>query len=308
MQICYISDAKAGHQAQVMGLVSALSALVNVELTTLTLSGNWLSRWQIANTALPTPPDLIIGAGHSTHIPVWLMGRRYRQAKTLIVMKPSLPLSWFDFVMMPEHDAKGSLSNHVLLTQGVMNRFVNEQRHQANKVLILLGGTNQRYAFDSQKMLADIQTLIEHYQDINANVIMTDSRRTPTELSNCLSKKNNIADLSTFQFFPVANTTPDWLNEQYQTASHVWVTADSVNMIFEAMTAGCQVGLIELPKLKTDRVTNMVDSLIQSGKVTTLNDFRQGKSLPNAMPINEAKRAAQWLLSKLNVKLIQDIK
>ena len=299
MQICYISDAKAGHQAQVMGLVSALSALVNVELTTLTLSGNWLSRWQIANTALPTPPDLIIGAGHSTHIPVWLMGRRYRQAKTLIVMKPSLPLSWFDFVMMPEHDAKGSLSNHVLLTQGVMNRFVNEQRHQANKVLILLGGTNQRYAFDSQKMLADIQTLIEHYQDINANVIMTDSRRTPTELSNCLSKKNNIADLSTFQFFPVANTTPDWLNEQYQTASHVWVTADSVNMIFEAMTAGCQVGLIELPKLKTDRVTNMVDSLIQSGKVTTLNDFRQGKSLSDAVPINEAKRAAQWLLSHL---------
>ena len=308
MQICYISDAKAGHQAQVMGLVSALSALVNVELTTLTLSGNWLSRWQIANTALPTPPDLIIGAGHSTHIPVWLMGRRYRQAKTLIVMKPSLPLSWFDFVMMPEHDAKGSLPSHVLLTQGVMNRFVNEQRHQANKVLILLGGTNQRYAFDSQKMLADIQTLIEHYQDINANVIMTDSRRTPTELSNCLSKKNNIADLSTFQFFPVANTTPDWLNEQYQTASHVWVTADSVNMIFEAMTAGCQVGLIELPKLKTDRVTNMVDSLIQSGKVTTLNDFRQGKSLSDAVPINEAKRAAQWLLSKLNVKLIQDIK
>ena len=308
MQICYISDAKAGHQAQVMGLVSALSALVNVELTTLTLSGNWLSRWQIANTALPTPPDLIIGAGHSTHIPVWLMGRRYRQAKTLIVMKPSLPLSWFDFVMMPEHDAKGSLSNHVLLTQGVMNRFVNEQRHQANKVLILLGGTNQRYAFDSQKMLADIQTLIEHYQDIKANVIMTDSRRTPTELSNCLSKKNNIADLSTFQFFPVANTIPDWLNEQYQTASHVWVTADSVNMIFEAMTAGCQVGLIELPKLKTDRVTNMVDSLIQSGKVTTLTDFHQGKSLPDAMPINEAKRAAQWLLSKLNVKLIQDIK
>ena len=299
MQICYISDAKAGHQAQVMGLVSALSALVNVELTTLTLSGNWLSRWQIANTALPTPPDLIIGAGHSTHIPVWLMGRRYRQAKTLIVMKPSLPLSWFDFVMMPEHDAKGSLSNHVLLTQGVMNRFVNEQRHQANKVLILLGGTNQRYAFDSQKMLADIQTLIEHYQDINANVIMTDSRRTPTELSNCLSKKNNIADLCTFQFFPVANTTPDWLNEQYQTASHVWVTDDSVNMIFEAMTAGCQVGLIELPKLKTDRVTNMVDSLIQSGKVTTLNDFRQGKSLSDAMPINEAKRAAQWLLSHL---------
>lgn len=299
MQICYISDAKAGHQAQVMGLVSALSALVNVELTTLTLSGNWLSRWQIANTALPTPPDLIIGAGHSTHIPVWLMGRRYRQAKTLIVMKPSLPLSWFDFVMMPEHDAKGSLSNHVLLTQGVMNRFVNEQRHQANKVLILLGGTNQRYAFDSQKMLADIQTLIEHYQDIKANVIMTDSRRTPTELSNCLSKKNNIADLSTFQFFPVANTTPDWLNEQYQTASHVWVTADSVNMIFEAMTAGCQVGLIELPKLKTDRVTNMVDSLIQSGKVTTLNDFRQGKSLSDAVPINEAKRAAQWLLSHL---------
>lgn len=308
MQICYISDAKAGHQAQVMGLVSALSALVNVELTTLTLSGNWLSRWQIANTALPTPPDLIIGAGHSTHIPVWLMGRRYRQAKTLIVMKPSLPLSWFDFVMMPEHDAKGSLSNHVLLTQGVMNRFVNEQRHQANKVLILLGGTNQRYAFDSQKMLADIQTLIEHYQDINANVIMTDSRRTPTEISNCLSKKNNIADLSTFQFFPVANTTPDWLNEQYQTASHVWVTADSVNMIFEAMTAGCPVGLIELPKLKTDRVTNMVDSLIQSGKVTTLTDFHQGKPLPNTMPINEAKRAAQWLLSKLNVKLIQDIK
>lgn len=308
MHICYLSDGKAGHQAQVMGLVSALSALEQVSLTTLTVSGAWPARWQTAHTPLAHPPDIIIGAGHRTHLPVWLMGRRYPKAKTVIVMKPSLPLSWFDFVIMPQHDWRtGSVPSNVLLTQGVMNRFVDAHCHKSDHVLVLIGGTNQRFGFDSQRVVQQVTQLCQQYQALGvAHIVITDSRRTPSRfrelLKNSLSKKINPHDVATtaIRYFPVEDTQGEWLNRQYQTAKHVWVTSDSVNMIYEALSAGCQVGLIDLPTQKIDRVTKMVEQLRQAGTVTTLSDFCQGQSLPAGVPLNEAKRAAQWLLAQVS--------
>ena len=46
-----------------------------------------------------------------------------------------------------------------------------------------------------------------------------------------------------------------------QLAEAVWVTEDSVSMLYEALTAGCKVGLIEIDRIKDDRITRQIDQL-----------------------------------------------
>lgn len=303
MNICYLCDGKAGHQAQVIGLISALQTCVTVNLDTIMVNQTGFARWFTAYSQLkfaPNVPDLIIGAGHATHIPLWLMGKRFKTAKTLVLMKPSLPITCFDYAIIPAHDNPINKTN-IFVSQGVLNRFVNENRHQLDKIFILVGGENKRYDFNDYQIFQAIQQLCNYYQNQpTANfpkIIITSSRRTPHNLVTQLTKFCQSMD--NVQFFPMEKTTSDWLNEQYQTAAIVWVTADSVNMIFEALTAGCQVGVIDLSKKKTDRVTIMLDNLITDNKVVRLSDFLHGKEMPKPNVMNEAKRASEWLLQKL---------
>ena len=63
------------------------------------------------------------------------------------------------------------------------------------------------------------------------------------------------------QIFPVEDTPQGWIFEQMQLAEAVWVTEDSVSMLYEALTAGCKVGLIEIDRIKDDRITRQIDQL-----------------------------------------------
>ncbi len=67
--------------------------------------------------AVSQPPDYIVGVGSHTQFRVFLMGKVFPQAKTVILMKPNFPLSWFDYVAIPEHDGVPEQAN-VIVTQG----------------------------------------------------------------------------------------------------------------------------------------------------------------------------------------------
>jgi mitochondrial fission protein ELM1 len=47
---------------------------------------------------------------------------------------------------------------------------------------------------------------------------------------------------------PFAATSPDWLPTQLARADQAWVTADSVSMVYEALTAGAAVGVLDVPR------------------------------------------------------------
>ena len=80
-----------------------------------------------------------------------------------------------------------------------------------------------------------------------------------------------------------------------QQAEAVWVTEDSVSMIFEALTAGCQVGVIKIDRLKQDRITQSVDQIIQSNLVSVSASIQE---LPEPHAFKEAERVATYLLAQ----------
>ena len=97
---------------------------------------------------------------------------------------------------------------------------------------------------------------------------------------------------------PLEKTDAGWVIDAITVSSQVWVTEDSVSMIYESLTSGAATGLLWVPRKAADRVTAGVDQLVADGLVTTFLAWQETKTLVKPeTPINEADRVAQRLLS-----------
>lgn len=291
MYIVYVSDGKAGHRSQAMGLYKAMQrqhreavTFEEISIDELSILSLFSAIFKKRSALFSRQPDYIIGVGSHTQFRVLLLGKVYPQAKTVIMMKPNFPVTWFDYGIIPEHDGVAA-SEHVILTQGALNPIVNEGRHQPNRILIALGGSSKRHQWNEDKVLASIEEIAKNHPQ--AEIILTTSRRTPKAFLENLKQKDCVKKL---QIFPVEQTPQGWIFEEMQKAETVWVTEDSVSMIFEALTAGCKVGIIEMDRLKSDRITQLLDQLVSHASL----DERQVKILN--LQLDEATRIAHILL------------
>ena len=320
LNILYVSDGKAGHRAQALGLLKATQLhkpnarlhevlitdvplwplfvqvfvlmLMHLLMHLLTVQRhsqkNHLQNSKIRALA-NLHPDWIVGVGSHSHLRVWLLQRCFPHSQSMILMKPSLPLRCFDAVIAPQHDGLKP-SKRVLCTQGVLNPLQDEQRHQTGRILIAIGGSSKRHKFDSKMVLAQIQHIIMNHPQ--AQIVLTTSRRTPVDFLTQLHAQVSAVQLAVY---PVEQTPQGWIFEQMQLVEAFWVTEDSVSMLYEGLSAGCRVGVLAVTRLKQDRVTRGVDELLQQQAIgSSLKIF----DLPEAKALNEAKRVAIWLLEK----------
>lgn len=296
MHIVYISDGKAGHRSQALGLYQAMQrqsaakvTFQEISLEQLPLLGLVGGLFSKKISVITQVPDFIFGVGSHTHIPVLLLGKIYPEAKTVILMRPSLPMSWFDYAVVPEHDGIAA-SERVIVTKGALNPLVNERCHQKDLSLILLGGSSKRHRWNTEKILASISRLIRNNPEQHFR--LTTSRRTPADFLQQLSLQTYVGRI---EIYPVEQTAQGWLFEQLQQVENVWVTEDSISMLYEALTAGCRVGVLDIDCVQEDRITQSVASLVQQGFISpTL----YAEHLPKAHALKEAERVATLLLSK----------
>ncbi|AOA57459.1 ELM1/GtrOC1 family putative glycosyltransferase [Acinetobacter larvae] len=298
MHILSVSDGKAGHRSQALGLIYAMqqqSAGIQyqeVSIDDLSVFKILSARQCIDRIGLVAIPDLIVGVGSHTQLKVWLLAKIFPAAQSVIIMKPNLPLWCFDYVIVPEHDAI-TASQRVITTLGALNTLSNQQRHQASHLLIALGGPAKRYQWQDQNILEAVEGII--CANPKAQIKLTTSRRTPSSILTQLSAlQKNYANI---EIFPVSQTPQGWLAEQLQHAEAAWVTEDSVSMLYEAMTAGCRVGVIFMPRLRRDRITLAIDKLLKSSAISA--DYNLEK-LPKATDLNEAHRVAALLLKNVS--------
>ncbi|MBJ9937298.1 mitochondrial fission ELM1 family protein [Acinetobacter pittii] len=295
MHIVYVSDGKAGHRSQALGLFQAMqrqqpeTTFEEVLISDLPIISLIKTLFSSKKSLFKQVPDFIFGVGSHTHFRVWLLGKIFRKAKTIILMKPNLPVACFDYAVIPEHDGIHA-DNHVIVTRGALNPIRNENRHQTARILIALGGSSKRHQWNQNKVLTSVQKIVENNPD--AEIILTTSRRTPAELVDILRQQNFAQHL---RIFPVDQTPQGWIFEEMQKAEAVWVTEDSVSMIFEALTAGCRVGVMAMERLKDDRITHSVDQMLESKLISQQTSVVQ---LPQPYAFKEADRVATYLLSK----------
>ena len=97
----------------------------------------------------------------------------------------------------------------------------------------------------------------------------------------------------------MTQTGPEWLPAQLARAGQVWVTADSVSMIYEALTSGTKVVLLAVPQLRPNRISRGLDRLIHQGWLTAFADWQPSLRLQRLPGIfNEADRCAHWIIER----------
>ena len=287
-----VTDRKRGHERQTEGLVQALVQLIPVEVSEIPALPRGQAFWQWLTGRFASgdrcPPALIIGAGHGTHVTM-LAARRARGGKTIVLMNPGLPRRCFDLCLIPEHDGVREGRN-VLLTKGAINSIQPSHELQPDAGLILLGGISAHYRWDDRDLLEQVRMLVSVRGDVTWR--LTTSPRTPGTTLQLLrgALPGNV------EIVPFKDAPLDWLPRQLRRAGQVWVSPDSVSMLYEALTAGAAVGIFDLERIGNGRVVRGVEHLLGEGKVIGFAEWKAGQSLrvPH-QEFNEAARCARWI-------------
>lgn len=297
MIVWIISDGKPGHLNQSLGLAEALARATPAEVMTFrTLPRHraWLAVLlkRFPGSGFPAP-DLIVGAGHATHGSM-LAARRAFGGRTVVLMKPSLPRRWFDLCIIPQHDAVAA-DARTLLTEGALNRVRPSSEHEPDRGLLLMGGASSHFDWDNDALSLQIKSILARTP--GTRWTLTTSRRTPPDFLSVLPAAPHLTVISH------TDTTLGWLPEQLARCGTVWVTPDSASMVFEALTAGADVGVFDLPVRPKSRVGQAIASLAEARRVTRFASWCAGGTLHrNLHPLAEADRCAHWILEWLKTK------
>lgn len=283
------SDGRAGHDSQSKGLVSALSALlgcdtyeVRVPISFFSYGWGLLKKFPLTMD-LPDP-DLLIGAGHATHAPM-LLARYVRGGRALVLMQPSLPPQLFDLCLIPEHDKPNSAAN-IIPTMGPLNLLRACGQQSSDRGLILIGGESKHFVWDEGRLRQQLEQIFER-EDIYWTI--SDSPRTPVGTRKLLQSFKN----DRIAYVAYGDTSSPDLEDLLQQAATVWVSEDSMSMIYEALSAGAAVGVIRVPPKNRGRLTEVAQSLATKQMLVLFDEWLSGQALAApASELSESRRCA----------------
>ncbi len=294
-----ITDGRPGHRTQLEGLSRALARRAQVESHWLDVAPgfrwrdvfNALRRHFPAGEGLPKP-DLVVGCGHAAHLAALAATRAYG-GRSVILMTPTLPLAWFDLCVLPQHDAPPSRAN-VFTTRGVLNVQRASVHQKPTQGLFLIGGPSKHHGWDEKTLITQVRQIVKETPGMRW--ALTSSRRTPEPTRETLKTLRGIG----VEVIPFAETDASWVADAITVSSQVWVTEDSVSMIYEALTSGAATGVLWVPRLNADRVTNGIDQLVADGLITPFLAWKETRELlRQEKPINEAERVALHIMDWL---------
>ena len=274
-------------------MVAALARRANIAVHDIPVAALGTSLLHYARGRIAAPPglpdpQLLIGAGRRCQWPL-LAARRARGGRAIYLMKPALPAAAFDLCFIPRHDRPPS-HPRVVATEGVLNDIV-AGSGTGSDGLILVGGPSTHHGWDEPRLLAQIEKIVA--SDAAPSWVITDSRRTPASTSARL----RTIGAPHVRYEAASEHGPDWLNGMLGAGRCAWVSADSVSMLFEALSAGLPVGVLDVPAQRPDRIASIAADLARRQLVTRFDDWVSGQALVAAEPLAEADRAADIVLS-----------
>jgi mitochondrial fission protein ELM1 len=152
------------------------------------------------------------------------------------------------------------------------------------------------HRWEDAEVITGLEKILE--KENSMKWVVSSSPRTPVDTVKMV--ENLAAVHSCLTFFRFEDTPQGWVEQQYDLASVAWVTADSVSMIHEALTAGCKVGVLPVQwKKKNNKFKKSIAFLEDKGFVLSFESWAGGKEeWPVHENFNEAQRCADIILQK----------
>ena len=202
----------------------------------------------------------------------------------------------FDLCFVPKH-ANISDSMNIFTTNGPPCLVINKEKHDCSKGLILSGGIDHKsHYWQTSSFIKQVKKIIEINPDIFWTV--SSSPRTPPDTVLLLEKVCH--ETKNAKFFRSEDTVDGWIEEQYDKNHVVWVTADSTSMVYEALSAGCRVGVIPVKwKKENNKFQRCLSSLVKENLITNFEELTTGKHCGKTnVNLQEAQRCAEEILRR----------
>lgn len=296
-----IIDGKPGHEKQSLGLVNALSKKAKITYKNILCSRSFganlffLFKEIFLARKFGQAPDLLIGAGHKTHFPILILNKFFG-GKSVILMKPSLPCSWFNLCIIPKHDNLTPTKN-IILTDGVLNAIdpATIDATQKDGGIFLIGGESKHFSWSTENIIEQIKKII--VASGSKSWSLTTSRRTPKDFLEKL-KSQNFPNIKIIEY---SKTKPGWVEQTLIKKEYAWITEDSFSMIYESITAQCKVGVLNLKKLgKESKAEKSIKSLLKRRVITKFDDFQNNNKAQNEKPLcQQALQCADYVKKNL---------
>jgi uncharacterized protein len=273
LRVVILLDGRPGHEKQTKGIVRALQKIIELEVQEIVIEqAPW---WKLLQHAvlllLPgkgmSDPriegaDILLGTGSRTHFPLLLFKKNYN-IPIVTCMSPAFFIrSRFDLCFVPMHDGLKPQHN-IVHTIGAPNCSSNSGAHKGECGLILLGGVDEKsHVWESKEIVAMVRQIL--LAEKKRQWIISSSPRTPQGTVQLMQVLQ--AEFANVAFFDYKSTSPGWIEKQYDKNEVVWVTADSISMIYEALSAGCKVGILPVEwKKRESKFKRNEDLLLKKG-------------------------------------------
>ena len=323
MHVYWFQDSKIGHLNQVQALLDELSKENELVITKIHCPErsvfNWLKSFLSSDSIQSQQDDLtlLVGAGHSTYPQILKTKKALTQTSNLLsvaILKPSFNTNDFDLICAPEHDYPSTKkSNNVYLFKGSL-ASTSLIEPTPNKGIIGLGGSSKHYDFDSELVGKQIEYVLTTHPHHHFHIY--NSRRTPSALSQAI--KDMTEEFQNFTFIDFESPEAKSFQEDLQTSELKFVTPDSSNLVFEALSCKGKTYVMQIERLVrskksgSTKIRNAINALVANRQVGTLtiNTPTQGLKV-HAMehpiaglePLAEVEKTAYVIQGLINNKI-----
>jgi len=250
--------------------------------------------------------DYIVSCG-SSMAGVHFLSAPWQMAKSIVILKPGLlSLRGFDLVVLPQHDKPAVIppKTKVVITRAAPNliteKYLQEQTelllkrysHLKNsfrtKIGVLIGGNTKNVVFTESTVKIIIHQIKEVAQQLNADILLTTSRRTPEHIEQLLFRELKKFDRCALLISATQSNVPEALGGILGLADYIVVSGESISMVSEAVSSGkktvvFRVGNTALTELGKNKYEKFVDRLNEQGYLISCSAKDVGRSLYNVM-------------------------
>ncbi len=216
---------------------------------------------KIIKKQLPEPDAIFIIGGRNATIAHAIKKNSGNKIKLYAMGRPFAPFSWFDLIIttpqycLPKNPKTIELPLPISIPDIETNKLEKWEdlinKTNKPKICVLLGGNNSNYYFSSTFTTYLCSCLMSYAKQKNAILLITNSPRTPKEMTSKLKKELGQSHI----FYDVNDTNipnPYWMF--INISQEVLVTSDSISMISDACNIGKLVRIIALPNTIWDKL------------------------------------------------------
>lgn len=267
-----------------------------------------------------THADVVISTGFSL-AGVNSIFKYENNAKNAVIQKPGvLSFKKFNMVILPKHDIKDKpVKRENLFVTDIAPNLVNDKRMEQSKALlgkdirksdgrrtigVLFGGDNANFLYDEGIIGSAAKSIINAAEKINADILITTSRRTDRKMEDTLRKY--FSKEPSVKLMVVANTSnpPHAYSGILGMSDVIVVTGESVSMVSEAVSSGKRVVSFKGNRVseKATKHDRFLDSLDREGYLKIASPDRIEEAIVdyvNNKTVLKKYEGADWIYKNM---------